>query len=113
MCCVLTVSSNQLQDEFSSGKEAGEQRLQGSVLGEWGRYLSAGPQVVDDSLDSVHHLQPHLLLLRSWGDVVEEVVDLLVQPAEQARTRFEGKFSREKASSDSLKGADDRTGSGI
>lgn len=65
----------------------------------WGSgevYLSAGPQVVDDSLDSVHHLQPHLLLLRSRGDVVEEVVDLLVQPAEQARTRFEGKFSRGK-----------------
>lgn len=88
MCCVLTFSSNQPQDEFSSGKEAGEQRLQRSVLGEWGRYLSAGPQVVDDSLDSVHHLQPHLLLLRSRGDVVEEVVDLLVQPAEQARTRY-------------------------
>lgn len=41
-------------------------------------YLGAGPQVVDDSLDSVHHLQSHLLFLRPWGDVVVEVIDLLV-----------------------------------
>lgn len=41
-------------------------------------YLSTGPQVVDDSLDSVHHLQSHLLLLRPRGDVVIEVIDLLV-----------------------------------
>lgn len=45
-------------------------------------YLSTGPQVVDDSLDPVHHLQPHLLLFRPWGDVLVKVVDLLVQPAE-------------------------------
>lgn len=41
-------------------------------------YLSTGPQVVDDSLDSVHHLQSHLLFLRPRGDVIVEVIDLLV-----------------------------------
>lgn len=41
-------------------------------------YLSAGPQVMDDSLDSVHHLQPHLLFLWPWGDVVVEVIDFLM-----------------------------------
>lgn len=46
-----------------------------------GGYLSTRPQVVDDSLDSVDHLQSHLLFLWPWGDVVVEVVDLLVQPA--------------------------------
>lgn len=45
-----------------------------------GLYLSAGPQVVDDTLDPVHHLQPHSLLLRPRGDVRVEVSDLLVKP---------------------------------
>lgn len=53
------------------------------VRGWGGVYLGTGPQVVDDSFDSIHHLQPHLLLLRPRGNVVEEVVDLLMQPAVQ------------------------------
>lgn len=49
------------------------------IFGVWDDvYLSKRPQVTDDSLDSVHHLQPHLLLLRPWGDVLVEVIDLLM-----------------------------------
>lgn len=42
---------------------------------------------MDDPLDSVDHLQPHFLLLWSWGDVAVEIYDLLVQAETQTEQK--------------------------
>lgn len=43
---------------------------------------------MDDTLDSVHNLQPHFLLLWSWGDVAVEINDLLMQAEQQTEYKY-------------------------
>lgn len=43
---------------------------------------------MDDTLDSVHNLQPHFLLLWPWGDVAEEINDLLMQAKQQTECNY-------------------------
>lgn len=42
-----------------------------------------GPQVLDDTLYSHHHVSPHCLLLWTWRHEIEEVHDLFMQTAHE------------------------------
>ena len=51
--------------------------------------LCLGPDVLDASLDPLHHTGPHVVLLGGGHHPLEEVLDLLVQPGGGGQIRLD------------------------
>ena len=48
-----------------------------------GTHVSTGPELLNHTLDPVHHLHPHLLLLWSWRHIFIKITDFFMQTEEK------------------------------
>ena len=53
------------------------------IIGVPGTHISTGPELLNHTLDPVHHFHPHLLLLWSWRHIFIKITDFFMQTEEK------------------------------